>query len=75
VNRDLLLRAMVDWNFWYRDRFTAVPREYSGQVLDLLGTGEAITILGVKRAGKSTIITQVAKVLVDSGVNPLNFSS
>ncbi|MEM1860216.1 MAG: AAA family ATPase [Metallosphaera sp.] len=49
-----------------------MQREYSGQVLDLLSTGEAITILGVKRAGKSTIITQVVKRLVDSGVNPLN---
>ncbi|WP_338602104.1 ATP-binding protein [Sulfolobus tengchongensis] len=72
MNRELVIKALIDWNFWYKDQFTGIPREYVEQVLSLINSGNAISILGVKRAGKSTIINQVAKKLIEKGEDPFN---
>ncbi|MBP1357024.1 MAG: ATP-binding protein [Sulfolobus sp.] len=65
MNRDLLIKALIDWNFWYKEQFIGIPRDYSNEVLSLLPTGNAIGILGIKRGGKSTVINQVVKKLIE----------
>ena len=72
MNRELIEKALIDWNFWYKEQPVGVPRDYADQILRLIDSGLAITVLGVKRAGKSTIINQVAKKMIERGENPFN---
>ncbi|MEM3950994.1 ATP-binding protein, partial [Saccharolobus sp.] len=72
MNRELILKALIDWNFWYKNQFIGIERDYSNQLLSLLGKGFAISVIGVKRSGKSTIINQVVKKLIDKGEDPFN---
>ncbi|AAK41406.1 ATP-binding protein [Saccharolobus solfataricus] len=73
MNRELILKALIDWNFWYKNQFVGIEREYSDQLLDLLEKGLAISVIGVKRSGKSTIINQVVKKLIEKkGEDPFD---
>ncbi len=67
-----MLKALIDWNFWYKNQFIGIERDYSNQLLSLLGKGFAISVIGVKRSGKSTIINQIVKKLIDKGEDPFN---
>ncbi|PVU78207.1 AAA family ATPase [Sulfolobus islandicus] len=72
MHRELVLKALIDWNFWYKNQFIGIERDYSNQLLSLLGKGFAISVIGVKRSGKSTIINQIVKKLIDKGEDPFN---
>lgn len=67
-----MLKALIDWNFWYKNQFIDIERDYSNQLLSLLGKGFVISVIGVKRSGKSTIINQIVKKLIDKGEDPFN---
>jgi len=28
MDREKVMRALIDWNFWYKEQFTGHPREY-----------------------------------------------
>ncbi|ACR41670.1 ATP-binding protein [Saccharolobus islandicus] len=72
MHRELVLKALIDWNFWYKNQFIGIERDYSNQLLSLLGKGFVISVIGVKRSGKSTIINQIVKKLIDKGEDPFN---
>ncbi|AGJ61965.1 ATP-binding protein [Saccharolobus islandicus] len=73
MNRELILKALIDWNFWYKTQFTGYPRDdYVKKVLSVINSWYVASILGVKRAGKSTILNQVAKKLIQSGIDPFD---
>ena len=72
MNRELVEKALIDWNFWYKEQPIGIFRDYSNQILRLLDSGLAVTVIGVKRAGKSTIMNQVAKKLIEKGEDPFN---
>lgn len=73
MDRELTIKALADWNFWYRDQFTGVQRgEYVGRILSILDSWYVASVLGVKRAGKSTILNQVVKRLIERGTDPFN---
>ncbi|MGC9106322.1 MAG: ATP-binding protein [Thermoprotei archaeon] len=69
-DRENVVRALVDWNFWAKEQFTGVPRRYAEELLRLMETGLAVDLVGVKRSGKSTVINQAVKRLIESGVDP-----
>jgi predicted AAA+ superfamily ATPase len=64
MNREKILKALIDWNFWYKEQFTGYPRNYSKQVLDIMKSGFVADVIGVKRSGKSTIFNQVISHLI-----------
>jgi predicted AAA+ superfamily ATPase len=65
VNKEGLLKALIDWNFWYKEQFTGIFRDrYVEEIIQVLNSWNIASVLGVKRAGKSTIINQVAKRLI-----------
>ncbi|BDC17844.1 ATP-binding protein [Acidianus sp. HS-5] len=64
MDREKILKALVDWNFWYKEQFTGYPREYAKQVLDIMKSGFVADVVGVKRSGKSTIFNQVISHLI-----------
>ncbi|BFI74366.1 ATP-binding protein [Sulfurisphaera ohwakuensis] len=73
MNRELILKALIDWNFWYKDQFTGYLREdYVKEILNIINSWYIASVLGVKRAGKSTILNQVAKKMIESGVDPFD---
>ncbi|MCD4787877.1 MAG: ATP-binding protein, partial [Desulfobacterales bacterium] len=56
------------WNFWNQDRRTGVYRkDYVDELYRQGRLKEASIVAGVRRAGKSTILLQVLRKLIDSG--------
>jgi predicted AAA+ superfamily ATPase len=69
ITKDEVFSILVDWNLWENDQETGVPREeYLTKLKEYLKSGQIISIIGVRRAGKSTIMKQCMKMLVQSGV-------
>ena len=62
MQKDEILRILVDWNYWgnYRDESLERGR-YIEKLNHLLKTGEIIVIKGVRRSGKSTLMLQFIK--------------
>ncbi len=70
MNKNELIKILDDWNFWKKDMDTGIKRDLYLDVLDkMLSSGQIILITGVRRSGKSFIMRQMAKSLIDKGVN------
>lgn len=68
-----IIEILEDWNFWTKDHDTGLNRELYLQKLDrLAGSGQVIAVLGVRRSGKSTILQQYIKRLVNKKISPKN---
>jgi predicted AAA+ superfamily ATPase len=64
-----MIEVLTDWNFWKGIRETGILRQhYLDQMKRLLATGQIVTIVGVRRAGKSTLMLQYMKALIDGGL-------
>ncbi len=63
-----ILPILLDWNFWEKEQETGIERNnYVNLIYPFLKTNHATAITGVRRSGKSTIMLQLAKKLIDSG--------
>ncbi len=70
MNTEKILEILSDQNFWFRDVETGVPRQtYLQKFLDKIKTNETIVVSGVRRCGKSTLLLQTAKHLIDNGID------
>ncbi|MEK6864665.1 MAG: ATP-binding protein [Nanoarchaeota archaeon] len=68
-----ILEILEDWNFWKKGQETGIERKEYLQKLDEIGNaGQVIAITGVRRSGKSTIMRQYIKNLMQNGVKPEN---
>lgn len=68
MNNDQLIEVLEYWNFWNQDRHTGVYRKhYTEELLRQKKLKEASIVAGVRRAGKSTILLQVIRKLIDTG--------
>ncbi len=64
MRNEELIRVLADWNFWGRGLETGVERGYVKDSLEYLkGVNKIISIYGVRRAGKSFILRNIAKSL------------
>ena len=71
MDEQKIFEILDDWNFWNKEQDTGVKRkDYLSQIKPFLKTNQAIVLTGVRRSGKSTILLQLVKELIDSGVNP-----
>jgi len=62
------LKILLDWNFWKKELECGIERkEYVERALKFLETDKIISIIGVRRAGKSMLMRQIAKRLIESG--------
>ncbi|MDI9644774.1 MAG: ATP-binding protein [Candidatus Verstraetearchaeota archaeon] len=62
--------VLLDWNFWYKDLYTGVPRgAYLRRLEKLARSGFVVDIIGIRRSGKSTLMRQLARSLIDKGVD------
>lgn len=58
---------MTDWNFWQKSLDTGITRaSYIEQIETLLSTGQIVGIVGSRRCGKSTLLLQFAKHLIQN---------
>jgi predicted AAA+ superfamily ATPase len=64
---------LLDWNYWGDYKDTSIERrEHIKELNRLLKTGEIVVIKGVRRSGKSTLILQLVKKLVEEGLKEEN---
>jgi hypothetical protein len=56
------------WNFWSQDRRAGVYRkDYAEELYRQRKLKEASIVAGVRQAGKSTVLLQVLRKLIDAG--------
>jgi len=68
-----ILEILADWNFWKGTRDTGIERPvYLDALARLARTGQVVAVMGVRRSGKSTIMLQHIKRLIESGTDPKN---
>ncbi len=59
MRKDELLKILIDWNFWGNYKEESIERtEYLQKLKSLTKTKEIVVIKGVRRAGKSSLITR-----------------
>jgi len=68
---------LEDWNPWWTgepipDELIGIERDLKAEVLDRLEAPHVIHLIGVRRSGKSTIVYQVIKSLLDRGIDAKN---
>lgn len=64
-----LLEILGDWNFWRKDLETGRERtKYLDECLRRLDANVVLAVIGARRAGKSFILRQLVKKLVEKGV-------
>jgi predicted AAA+ superfamily ATPase len=68
MNKSELIEILQDWNLWRKDLDAGVARhEYLASVRKCLSTNHVVTITGPRRAGKSFLMRQAAKDLLQRG--------
>ena len=73
MERDEVLRILLDWNYWGDYKDESIERQgYIKELNRLLKIGEITVIKGVRRAGKSTLMLQFVKKLVEEGLKEEN---
>ena len=73
MEKTKIIEILDDWNFWTKERETGLTREeYLKKIKTLAGSEQIIAIMGVRRSGKSTIMLQYIKQLIDKKVDVKN---
>lgn len=69
MEKSEILDALNDWNFWKKDIYTGIRREgLLRRIIELSRTNEIVVVKGIRRSGKSTVLLQFCKELINSGV-------
>lgn len=65
-----ILNILEDWNFWKKDLDTGIKRDfYLEKLKKIIPSEQIIAITGARRSGKSFIMKQLAKELINQGLN------
>lgn len=73
MRKEELLEILHDWNFWKGELTTGRERKtYTEKSLRFLKTNVIVAIIGVRRSGKSYIMRQTIKKLIESGIERKN---
>jgi predicted AAA+ superfamily ATPase len=68
MKKEELLEILHDWNFWTKELDTGKVRSaYLENCLRFLKTNVVVAVIGVRRAGKSYLMRQVIKKLIEKG--------
>ena len=64
LTKDKILEILNDWNFWHKDITPGISREkYQEKLLTHYNIGLAVSLIGLRRSGKSTIMQMLADEL------------
>lgn len=73
MRKDDLLEILEDWNFWKKNLESGIKRKhYLEQGERFLKTNVIIAIIGVRRSGKSYVIRQMVKRMIENGIDRKN---
>lgn len=73
MNKENIIEVLNEWNFWNKDIPVGVERtNYLNKLLEFISSNKIISIIGIRRSGKSTLIKQLAKKLIENGLSPVN---
>lgn len=73
MQKERIIEILSDWNFWKKPRKTGIPRRtYVKRMRELERTGQIISLVGVRRSGKSTLISQFIKHLTEKKLSAKN---
>ena len=73
-----LIDVLGEWNPWWFEKkevleeLSGIERSEYKNILDTLNLRETTIITGVRRSGKSTIMYQMVKRLIEKGIDPKN---
>ncbi|MGB9730310.1 MAG: ATP-binding protein [Thermoprotei archaeon] len=71
MDREEIIKILTDWNFWTKEQYTGIKRAYYvNKIIHTMNNGFIVDVIGVRRSGKSTIMRQVIKELINSGLDP-----
>jgi len=62
MDRSRILEILNDWNYWQQPAPTGTEREVLGQLEGLLDERHILTLTGVRRSGKRTLMRQLGEV-------------
>lgn len=69
MEKQEILEILNDWNFWNKDIESGIERKtYIDEIKRKANTKEIIVANGIRRCGKSTILMQYCKNLINLGV-------
>lgn len=70
MHKNEIIKILEDWNSWKKEVETGIKREFYLDVLEkMLASEQIILITGVRRSGKSFLMRQLAKTLIDKKVD------
>ncbi len=73
MDKNEIIKILEDWNFWSKDMDTGIDRDlYLGVLKKMLADEQIKVITGARRCGKSFIMRQLAKCLIDGGASKSN---
>lgn len=73
MNKEKIIEVLSEWNFWAKDINTGILRvNYLDKLFKFIKSDKVISIVGVRRSGKSTLIRQMAKTLIQKNVSSNN---
>jgi len=68
MNKSEILTILNDWNFWRKSPDTGIDRNYYlDKLKKFISTNQIIAITGARRSGKSYIMKQLVKKLIQEG--------
>ena len=66
ISDDKILEILNDWNFWNKEIDTGIERkEYLEKMERYYRMGLIVSLVGIRRSGKSTLMLQFAKKLIE----------
>ncbi|MCK4429236.1 MAG: ATP-binding protein, partial [Candidatus Aenigmarchaeota archaeon] len=73
MRREKILEVLGDQNFWFKEQEVGITREkYLSNFLKKIKTEEILVVSGIRRCGKSVLLLQTAKKLIENGINKEN---
>ncbi|HAF96575.1 MAG: hypothetical protein A2X34_08275 [Elusimicrobia bacterium GWC2_51_8] len=68
MNKNDIFRILADWNFWENSQDTGFFRPGPvARLTELIKTGQIAVVTGPRRAGKSFVLKQTARALIEAG--------
>lgn len=69
MDKNEIINILDDWNFWKKNLDSGVDRpSYLNRLHGFMKTKQIVVITGARRSGKSFIMRQLSKSLIDKGV-------
>jgi len=73
MEKSRIIEVLAGWNFWNRDLEVGIPRKsYLDELLRFFKADKIVSIVGVRRSGKSTLMRQMAKAMIEAGTDRKN---